>query len=71
MPTRRMSAPGWGRCPTTAGAALDLLVQPLERVGAADLAAVGLGEREVGEQVVLGVGQQVRDRRDSAGGTRR
>src|SRR5674476_508584 len=32
----------------------DLLVEPLERVGTADLAAVGLGEGEVGEQPGLG-----------------
>jgi len=48
--------------PDDRGAALDLLVQPLEWVRAPDLAAVGLGEREVGEQVGLGVGEQVRPR---------
>jgi hypothetical protein len=34
---------------------LKLLVEPLERVRASDLSAMGLGEREVGEQVRLGI----------------
>ena len=34
---------------TTAVRRLDLLIEQVQRVGAADLAAVGLGKREVGE----------------------
>jgi hypothetical protein len=47
------------------GPALDLLVEPLKRVGAPDLTAVGLGEREVREQVGLGIEKELRDRRES------
>jgi len=43
--------------PTTA-VRRDLLVDPLERVRRADPAAVQLGEREVREQVGLGIGEQ-------------
>jgi hypothetical protein len=44
-----------GKMPTTAVRRLKLLVEPLERVRASDLSAMGLGEREVGEQVRLGI----------------
>jgi hypothetical protein len=38
--------------------ALDLLVESLERVRDPDPRPMGLGEREVAEQVGLGVGEQ-------------
>jgi hypothetical protein len=52
-----------GKMPTTA--VRDLLVEPLERVGGADLAPVGLGERHVGEQVGLGLGEEFGELREA------
>ena len=46
-PARRRTAASLGKIPTTSAPALDLLVDPLERVGAPDLLPVG--EREGGE----------------------
>ena len=54
-----------GKMPTTAVRRLISLLSRSWRVGAADLAAVRLGEREVREQVGLGVGQQLGDRREA------
>ncbi len=67
MPTRRTRLAVVGKIPTTAGAALDLLVEPLERVGAADPAAAPLREGEVAEQVGLRLGQQLGHARVRAG----
>ncbi len=47
--------------PDDRGPALDLLVEPLERVGAPDLAAVGLGKCEVSEEIGLGIKQEPSD----------
>ena len=52
--------------PDHGGPPLDLLVEPLERVGAADLAAMGVGEGEMDEEVGLGLGEQVGHRREAA-----
>jgi hypothetical protein len=50
-----------GKMPATRGPALDLLFEPLVRVGAADLATVAGREGQVGEQVGLGLDQQPGD----------
>jgi hypothetical protein len=60
---RRSSASVFGKIPSTS-AALDLAVEPLERVGRPDVAPVRV--REVGErgQVGLGLAQQLGDGRE-------
>jgi hypothetical protein len=54
-----------GEDPDDVGAAADLLVQPFLRVVAADLGPVLDREGAEGEQVVLGVGEVVRDGREA------
>ena len=62
MPTRRMTE-ARQKDADDRGPALELLVQALLGVGRADPAAVQLGEREVGQQVRLGIGEQPGDGR--------
>jgi hypothetical protein len=52
-----------GEDPDDTRPALDLLVEPLLRVGAPDPGGVDLGECEVGEEVGLGLREQLRHAR--------
>ena len=56
-----MTAASLGKMPDDAGAAFDLLVEPLERVGRPDLAPVRSRERGEGEDLGLGVVHQRAD----------
>jgi hypothetical protein len=58
------------KMPTTAVRRLISFVEPLEWIGRADLATMGLRELEVGKEVGLGIGEKLRDRRKALRGCR-